>query len=176
MQYNAYVVGAAALAVLGAVSDVKTRRIPNSLTYSGMVVAIAWRFATLGWAGLGGALLGGLVGGGIFLLLFLAKGMGAGDVKLMAAIGCFVGPGGALQIILACAIAGGLMAVGVMIYHRRVRTTVSNVGKILRFHFTRGPQVHPTINLSNPSAIRLPYGVAIAVGSVYWLCISVYRG
>ncbi len=176
MEYNAYVGGAALLAVFGAVSDVKTRRIPNTLTYSGIVLAIAWRSATLGWSGLRTALLGGLVAGGIFLLFFLVRGMGAGDVKLMTGIGCFVGPSGALQVVLACAIAGGVMAVVVMIYRKRVRDTISNVGEVLRFHVKRGAQAHPTINLSNPAAIRLPYGLAIAAGSLYWFCISIYRG
>jgi prepilin peptidase CpaA len=68
------------------------------------------------------------------------------------------------------------MALALMIYRKRAWTTISNVGKVLRFHARRGPQVHPTINLSNPAAVRLPYGIAIAFGSVYWLCISVYRG
>ena len=91
-----YIAGALTVAGVGGITDVASRRIPNKLTYSGMLVAIAGRFAVQGWHGVGSAIAGGLVGGGAFLVFFLIHAMGAGDVKLITAVGCFVGPGLAL--------------------------------------------------------------------------------
>ena len=88
-----FMAGALTVAVAGGITDVATRRIPNKLTYLAMLVAMAGRFALQGWHGLGSAVAGGLIGGGAFLVFFLLHAMGAGDVKLITAVGCFVGPG-----------------------------------------------------------------------------------
>ena len=69
--------GALVVAAIGGVTDVATRRIPNVLTYSAMLVAIAGRSMLQGWHGLGSALAGGLIGGGAFLVFFLLHAMGA---------------------------------------------------------------------------------------------------
>jgi prepilin peptidase CpaA len=79
------------IATMGAVTDVRDRRIPNWLTYGGLVAALRVRCALLSWLGLRGGLLGLLLGGGIFFLLFVLGGMGGGDVKLMAAVGAWAG-------------------------------------------------------------------------------------
>ena len=156
-----------AWALAGAGWDVASRRIPNRLTYSGIIFGIVLRAALLGWQGFITAIAGGLLGGVIFFILYLVRGMGAGDVKLIAAIGCITGPQQILQIILACALAGGVMAVAVMIYRRRAVRTIRNIGELLLFHFSHGPQTHPTLNIDNPQNVRLPYGVAIAAGALY---------
>lgn len=160
---------ASAWAVTGAVWDVASRRIPNQLSYSGILVGILLRTGVLGWRGLGSALAGGLFAGGIFFLLYLVRGMGAGDVKLMTAVGCIAGVPDIFQIMLACALAGGIIAVGIMLYRSSATRTLRNVWELLRFHAAHGPQVHPTLNIDNPQAIRLPYAVAIAAGSGYAL-------
>ena len=66
-------------------------RIPNWLTYSGLIAALLVRTVLGGWANSWGGLAGMLLAGGIFFLLFLLGGMGGGDVKLMAAVGAWVG-------------------------------------------------------------------------------------
>ncbi len=78
---------AVAVAVAAAVSDVSTRRIPNWLTYPALLAGLLLRFSFQGWSGLRSALLGMLVAGGIFMLFYMIRAMGAGDVKLMAAVG-----------------------------------------------------------------------------------------
>ena len=82
---------ALAVAVVGAVKDVRGARIPNWLTYSGLGSALAVRGVVLGWVGLKGGFAGLLLAGGIFYVLFLLGGMGGGDVKLMAAVGAWAG-------------------------------------------------------------------------------------
>lgn len=164
------------VAGIGSITDVATRRIPNKLTYLAMMVAIAGRFALQGWHGLGSAVLGGLVGGGAFLIFFLLHVMGAGDVKLIAAVCCFVGPGSAIEIVFASAIAGGVFALIYALCLGKLRAMLVNVWDLIRFHAVLGAQVHPTLNLSNPQAIRLPYGVAIATGVLYSAVASYGRG
>ena len=171
-----FMTGALIVAGVGGATDVATRRIPNWLTYSGMLVAIAGRSVLQGWHGLGSALAGGLIGGGIFLVFFLLHAMGAGDVKLITAIGCLAGPASAFQIVLATAIAGGIFAVILSLWQGRLRTVLVNVVDLIKFHAVAGAEVHPTLNLSNPQAARLPYGVAIATGVLYSVVAFYRRG
>jgi prepilin peptidase CpaA len=141
-----------------------------------MMVAITGRFMLQGWHGLGSAIAGGLVGGGAFLIFFLLHVMGAGDVKLVAAVGCFVGPGSAIEIVLAAAIAGGIFAIIYALWLGRLRTVLVNVRDLIMFHAAVGAEEHPTLNLSNPQAIRLPYGVPIAAGVLYSVLAFYRRG
>jgi len=156
-----------AWSAVGAGWDVATRRIPNTITYSGILAGLSLRTALLGWHGLSTALLGVLIGGGVFFLLFILRAMGGGDVKLMAAVGSITGPSHMIEIIIVCALAGGVMALITMIYRKRAIRTVRNVGELLFFRLAHGPLVHPTLNIDNPESIRLPYGLAIAAGAFY---------
>ncbi|HEY4959583.1 MAG TPA: A24 family peptidase [Terriglobales bacterium] len=156
-----------ALAATGAFVDVRERRIPNWLTYTGIVVGFVLRGLLLGWKGMGSALAGCLLAGGIFLLFYVVRAMGAGDVKLVAAIGSLLGPTDALVMLLATAICGGVMAAAYAAYRRQVRSTLINVGGALQFHAQAGLQAHPELNLDNPATLRMPYGLAIAAGTLY---------
>lgn len=171
-----FMTGALTVAGIGGVTDVMTRRIPNKLTYLGMMVAIAGRFALQGWHGLGNAIAGGLLAGGAFLFFFLIHAMGAGDVKLITAVGCLAGAGPAIEIVFASAIAGGIFAIIYSLWLGRLRTVLVNAGNLIRFHAAVGAEVHPSLNLSNPMAARMPYGVAIAAGVLYSVLAFYRRG
>jgi prepilin peptidase CpaA len=171
-----FMAGALVVAGVGGTADVLTRRIPNWLTYSGMLVAIAGRTVLQGWHGLGSALAGGLIGGGAFLVFFLLHAMGAGDVKLITAIGCLVGPSSSIQIVLATAIAGGIFAIIMAVWQKRLRAVLVNVLDLIKFHAVAGAEMHPSLNLANPQAARLPYGIAIATGVLYSVVVFYRRG
>jgi len=158
---------ALALAITAAVLDVQQRRIPNWLTYPGIGLGVALRGLLFGWRGLGSAVAGCLLAGGVMFVFFVVRAMGAGDVKLMAAIGSLVGPKQAGVVLLATAICGGVMAIVYAIYRGRMWATIKNMGSVLRFHAWAGLQVHPELNLDNPMALRMPYGLAIAAGTLY---------
>jgi prepilin peptidase CpaA len=158
---------ALALAITAAVLDFRQRRIPNWLTYPGIVLGVVLRWVLFGWKGLGSAVAGCLFVGGIMFLFYAVRAMGAGDVKLVAAIGSLVGPKHAGVVLLATAICGGVLAIVYAVYRRRVGTTLRNVGSVLKFHAWAGLQVHPELNLDNPMALRMPYGLAIAAGTLY---------
>ncbi len=160
-------VDALAVAVIAACIDVRQHRIPNWVTYPGIAMGILLRWSWLGWRGLGSALAGCLIAGGVMFVFYLVRAMGAGDVKLLGAIGSLVGPRHAIAVLIATAICGGVLAIVYAIYKRRIGATLSNVGSVLQFHAASGMQTHPELNLDNPSALRMPYGLAIAAGTLY---------
>jgi prepilin peptidase CpaA len=171
---------ALALAIIAAVFDVRQRRIPNRLTYPGIVLGLVLRGVLLrggrfGLNGLGSAVAGLLLAGGVMFLFYAVRAMGAGDVKLMAAVGSLVGPGHAVVVLLATAICGGVMAIGYAVYRGQMWATVRNVASVLRFHAWAGLQAHPELNLDNPTALRMPYGLAIAAGTLYALLLMWWR-
>lgn len=159
---------ASAVALSAAITDVRERRIPNRLTYSGMITGLALQTALHGRRGLLLGLGGGLLFGGVFLLFHLVRAMGAGDVKLAAALGCIVGPTGSWQVMFFTAIAGGMLAIVMMVMTGRIKQTLSNTWRIATFHAMHGVRAHPFINLDNPAAVRMPYGLAFAAGTLYW--------
>ena len=77
--------------IIAFISDIKNQKLPNWLTAGGIVIGIIYHFITDGFGGLLFSLLGLLTAGGIFLILYIFKAIGAGDVKLFGAIGSLVG-------------------------------------------------------------------------------------
>jgi prepilin peptidase CpaA len=121
----------------------------------------------IGWPGLKDGLVGTLLGGGLFFILFIAGGMGAGDVKLMAAVSAWAGSAQVVNLMLATAFAGGAMAVGMMLYRRKTLVTLLNTLELIRHHLTTGLRPHPELNVKDPNSMRVPFAPAIAVGALY---------
>ena len=162
-----YAGGALLCAGVAAVHDLKDRRIPNLLTGPALLVGLAFHLALGGVAQLGWSLLAGLIGGGVFLLFYLGGGMGAGDVKLMAAVGSIAGIASIREVLLGTVIIGGIFALALAAYRGRVLETLRNVVTLLGHHQKNGLRAHPELNLSSQSGLRLPYAVPIALGCLY---------
>lgn len=162
-------------AVVGASCDWRRRRIPNALTGPAALLGLALHLAIGGWLSLTTALLAGVVAGGVFLLFFLAGGMGGGDVKLVAAVSCCAGLRHVSGILIATALAGGVMAMALAVASGRLRQTASNVGALLFHHASDGLGPHPQLNLRNATTQRLPYGIAICAGTAMTL-LGVLQG
>ena len=169
-------IGALVSAGLALVWDLRQGRIPNRLTYGSIALGLLLRVILGGGRGALDGLAAGLVGGGVFLLLFLVRGMGAGDVKLMTAIGIWSGLRHLVVIMMVTAIAGGILALAYMVARKRGMSTLRNLGSLLRFHVTVGLAPHPQINLENPQAVRIPYALAIAAGTFYTYGMMFLRG
>ena len=170
--------------LLGAVwFDVRERRIPNKLVAGGMLCGLVLQtLAPHGsglfefwWGGLGPwqALLGLAAGLALFMPLHLLRAVGAGDVKLLAMVGVWLGPWLLLGATLLTLLAGGLLAVVVMLATRSSRQVLGNVRTMLT---TTLIGVHAgrlaALDAPTPSAVRLPYALAIAAGTlaqVGWL-------
>ncbi len=161
-----FLIGAVLVALAGAAIDVRSARIPNWLTYSSLLTALVLRVALLGLSGLKSGAIGMLVAGGLFLLLFLLGGMGGGDMKLMAAVGAWVGSTQVMTLILAAGLAGGVLAIGRIIFRNVMSQTLRNTMQLIYYRLTSGLHPHPELNVQSPGSQRVPFGLAIAVGAL----------
>ena len=159
-----------------AVFDVLYRRIPNWLTVSGVVLGIAMN-TVLGSpdAGLIFSLIGLVVAFGVYAALYALRAMGAGDVKLMAAVGALVGWERWFGIFLITAIIGGIMATLLVVARGRVKKTMFNVSFILSEMKSGRPAylANEELDVKNKKALGLPHGAVIAVGTVFYLALCV---
>ncbi len=110
----------AALLLAAAGFDLAHRRIPNWLTFSGLLLGVFWHAVTGGGPGLVFA-LEGLGVAGLTVLLWMAKALGAGDVKLLGVVGVWMGPVFLLWTLLGTIFAGGLLALIALAVHRTCR-------------------------------------------------------
>ena len=164
---NYFLIGAVLVASVAAFSDVRKARIPNWLTYSSLATALVLRAAVLGWAGFKSGALGMLAAGGIFLILFFMGAMGGGDMKLMASTGAWVGSDHVVTILLVAAMAGGVLALVQIVFGGRGWQTLRNLFELIRFRLISGLQPHPVLNVREAGSDRVPYGLAIALATLY---------
>jgi prepilin peptidase CpaA len=162
-------ISVAALVSIACVSDVRTRRIPNALTFSAAIAGLIFHAATGGWTGAGWSVAGWLVGALLFFPIFALRGMGAGDVKLLAAVGAWLGPGQIVLVALLTSIAGGAIGLGVALSHRYLKTAVRNVWTLLTHWRVAGVQPLPELTLEGTRGPRLAYAVPIAIGTMVTL-------
>lgn len=155
--------------VAAAVFDLRSRRVPNALTFGSAAVAFALHGVVGGWHGLALAVSGWAVGLLLFFPLFVLGGMGAGDVKLLAAVGAWLGPWGAVWTALCGACAGGVMALAVALARGYTKTALRNVGTLLRSWRLTGVGPVEGITLDSSAGPRLPYALPLAVGTVITL-------
>ena len=155
--------------------DVRQRRIPNQLVVvmlgAGLLINLigpqaasrmAGLFTTMpGALGIKGAVLGALTGLAVFLPLHLMHAMGAGDVKLMAGIGSFVGPATAVNVALFILVTGGVLAAARMLWSGKSQLVMFNVMNALGQWL---PGSSGRFDPATQSADRMPYAVAMAGG------------
>ena len=137
-------------------TDLRARRISNRLTYPAMLIGLIANTALDGWSGLGHSTLGWAAGLGIMIVPFLLRAMGAGDVKLMAAIGAVKGPEFVLMAALYACVTGGILAIYYLIKERRV----SNTFRYMAYGWLWA------LKGNGPTAGSVPYAPAIAAGVV----------
>lgn len=156
------------LVVSTAITDLVSRRIPNRMLLGAWLCVLPLQSlsATPGAALL--ACLGGATAGFLmFLPLYLLRGMAAGDVKLMATVGAFVGPLGAFHIALLSWCIGGIIALLIIACKGSIRTALGNMHDLLRPLWMRVVGLPAaTEPMRQPSVGMMPYGVAIALGTM----------
>jgi prepilin peptidase CpaA len=166
------------LVVIAAVIDIRSRRIPNWLTLSGIIVGFALNAVLtypFPFEGLKNAALGMLFGFGVYFILYLIRAMGAGDVKLMAAIGALLAsPLLWFRLFVVVALIGGVFALGLLVAKGRLRKTVWNVAFLVNeLGHARAPYMsREELDVKNPKAVTLPHGFTIAVGYFLFLALS----
>ncbi len=158
-----------ALVIAAAATDVRTRRIPNALTGPAALLGLASHWAIGGSGDLLNALTGLLVAGALLLPAWLMRWMGAGDVKLIAAVGAWLGYPQALIAVLAACVAGGVVA-GLVAARRgllkQALVGAAWMGAWAVSGWRRGGTPQPVT-----SGVRFPFGVAVAAGAIFALCV-----
>jgi len=150
-----------AILAIASYGDVRNHRISNTLSLVGLITALGLQLLGSGLHGLTSGLLGAGIGLACFAPFYLLRAMGAGDVKLLAAVGAFLGPQGALYAALFSLLAGGLGAIGYVLW-RALRASASSFA-------------HEGFAAAGASAViaaqiarrdRLPFALPIAIGGI----------
>src|SRR5882762_9290208 len=151
--------------------DLRYRRIPNWLVLVGLVLGFGLNTFLFGLPGLERSVLGMGLALLIYFPLYLLRAMGAGDAKLMAAIGSIVGPGNWIVLFMVTAILGGITALIVLLFAGRLRKTFWNVGWIMNevAHFRAPYHSSEELDVRSSRAMRLPHGAVIALGAIVFL-------
>ena len=164
------------LVIAAAIFDLRQRRIPNWLAASGFLAGIAMNlflFETPGlWISLKGAGIALLV----YVPLFALRAMGAGDAKLMAAIGAITGWQNWLAIMILTSLFGGVLAAIMVLGKGRVGQTLGNLTVILTsWRLGQLPyQMTPELDVGSEKALRLPHAVSIFLGTMAFLAAAAF--
>jgi prepilin peptidase CpaA len=162
---------AVAIATLACMTDLKSRRIPNVLTFGASAAGFVYHGLTGGVLAVGDSASGWMAGLLIFIVPFALRGLGGGDVKLLAALGAWVGPLDALWIGLYTGVAGGLLALIVAASTGYLRRALANVRLLLTHWRVAGLTALPELTLQDGAAPKLAYALPILLGTVVmtWL-------
>ena len=156
------------LLIWAAYIDGKELRVPNWLTFPMVLSGLAYSAWVGGWAGLGDGLVGMCVGLATLLPLYAVGGMGAGDVKLMAGIGAWLGASATWNAFVVSVIVGAIMAVAMVAWRKSWKKHCGNFSQImLEFMTVKSPGELSRIAAERkPQMLLLPYGIPICVGSI----------
>ena len=161
------------LVVVAAIIDVRSRRIPNYLTLSGWGIGLMYHVVTGGLDGLMFSSAGLVLGICLLLLFYLLGGVGAADVKLMGAIGAFLGWKGVFNAFLFSAVIGGLYSVAAMAEAGVLRKILKNILETVKGFFLARSISYEPVNRN----LKICYGLPIALGTILslWLGDRVFQ-
>jgi prepilin peptidase CpaA len=163
--------------ILCAITDLRSRRIPNLLTYATILAAPAAYGIIGGWDGLLFSLGGLACGFALLILPYLMGGMGAGDVKLMSGVGAVLGLQQTAVCFVFIALCGGVMAVGYMVYRRNLKETLRKTFLSLLYLGIHKDASLLRVDKEKVVEAGIPYGVAIGGGVLlYFAFLTLTRG
>jgi len=162
------------IVVTAAIYDLRYRKIPNWLVLAGLILGFGLNTFLFGVTGLLMSAKGMGLALAIYFPLYLLRAMGAGDAKLMAAVGSIVGWGNWLAVFVATAVIGGALGLIVLLFAGRIRKTFWNMGWILNeiLHFRAPYRSSQELDVRSAAGMRMPHGVAIALGSIAFLVMQ----
>ncbi|HVP47108.1 MAG TPA: A24 family peptidase [Bryobacteraceae bacterium] len=159
------------IVVTAGIYDIRFRRIPNWLVLTGVVLGFGLNIFMFELVGLKQAALGMGLALLIYFPLYALRAMGAGDAKLMAAVGSIVGPGNWIVLFVLTSLLGGLTALVVLLLAGRFRKTFWNVGWIMSevIHLRAPYKSSEELDVRSAKGLRMPHGAVIALGSIAFL-------
>lgn len=154
--------------LIATATDLRSRRVPNWLVFPFLIAGFAVSTWLNGWSGLTHSAEGMALGFGIFGIFFWFGGMGAGDVKLAAAIGAWIGPEQTMLALLFTALVGGAMALGWALAGGFVTELFQETGNLILGRKQQGLKDGSPAEPEPKSALRrkMPYAPAIAIGTL----------
>ena len=160
--------------VIAAVIEGKILKVPNWLTFPFIICGWIHWTTQEGFSGLGWSLLGTVVGMMLLLVLRNVGGMGAGDVKLLAGVGAWLGAVVTLYAFAATAIVGGVMASIMILRSGQWEKHWAMAHQILHeWKTVRNPQKLAEIARERkPTMKLLPYGIPMAIGSIAYFALA----
>ena len=156
--------GAFALAAAACWFDVRTRRIPNWLTFPAALFGLVAATVAHGGPGTVSSASGFLVGLALFFPLFALKGLVAGDVKLMGALGAWLGTSIIFGVAFYTTLAGGVLALALLVRHRYSGQAGRNLLLLLTHWRVFGFKPLDSLTLETTTGPKLPYALPIATG------------
>ena len=155
---------AVVIVLVACVWDVASSRIPNVLTFTAIALALTFHLTAPAGAGAAYVVLGLLAGLAVFFPMFALGAMGAGDVKLMAALGAWVGWKAIVFVALYTSLAGGALAIVVAMRRNYLRKALGNLKMLATYWWVEGIKPIPALTLEAKDSQRFPYALAIAAG------------
>jgi len=157
----------AVVVTLAAAIDIFTRRIPNWLSLPYLAVGIAVSGFSGGPAGLARSLEGIGIAVGVTGILCYLRALGMGDLKLLAAVGAWIGPGQLVMALVVTGMAGGFLAVGYALWRGSLKKALGGTLRLIVEMPRRPFRPHPTLALGHAAAASIPYAPAIALGTMF---------
>ena len=159
--------------IIAATIDVRTYSIPNLLTYPTILIALIYHTVTNGINGIIFSTLGLIVGMGLFSIPFFMGIMGAGDAKLMGAVGAVLGCRGVLNASVFTAVAGGVFALILLLSYYKDFRFVTRAVESIQASLTAKCLIRVPLSEKERKP-KLYYGIAIALGTLYtmWWKVS----
>jgi prepilin peptidase CpaA len=155
-----------AIGIVAVVFDIRTRRIPNALTLGAAAAALLYASLTGGFWSVMAAVTGWALGAALFFPFFALGGMGAGDVKLVAALGAWLGPAQTIPLAIFTSIAGGVFAIIISLAAGYFRQAMVNLQLMFTHWRVTGIAPVPGLTLRDSRSPRLAYAIPITIGAL----------
>jgi prepilin peptidase CpaA len=162
------------ITVVAGIYDLRIRRIPNWLNLSGIILGLGLNTFFDGQHGAITSFGGLLIASAVYLPLYALRGMGAGDVKLMAAVGAIAGAANWLTIFIVTALLGGALSLILVFARKQAIQTLTNVSIILR-QLARGrqpAQADASLSIHSEKSLKMPHGAVIAASVALFLILN----
>jgi prepilin peptidase CpaA len=166
---NGLSIFALAVGVLASICDVRHHKIPNVLTFGAALLACAAHLMLAGPSGITVSVEGWLLGIALFFPFFALGGLGAGDVKLLGALGAWLGPGPIVFVALYSTLVGGVIALVVALNSGYLSRALRNIKLLVTFWMTVGFKPAEELTLAGADAPRVAYAVPMLAGLVMTL-------
>jgi prepilin peptidase CpaA len=171
---------ALSIASVAAITDIIEYRVRNGITFSMIVGGMIYRAIVGGWPGFCDSSEGAAFGLAVLVVPWLLGLMGAGDVKLLAGVGAWLGLTGAILTFIAAAAANFVYAVVLIIYRGKFRESLLMIKVItyrfvaLGSHFGRSDLVEECFSGPEKRLRAIPFGVMVPIGilGTIWLAWS----